>query len=308
MKISVLLPSLYPRLAARAIASLRKTSVPLEIVCCGPSPIPEADVSIQAPREGVCKAQRACYAKSTGDMLMLFSDDVAVKDGWAEKSIEAFDKLGATKTVNSFILNLCSHPVCVCTCFGRAVANFPLFHRSVVDIPHPTYRWEKIAHDFGPAYLYSEWSDVALSMAVWEQGGMVKRMSEQLVFSPPGPATDEPGAERLGCPEPSRNTFEEDCSAFLRRFRNTVGLGWPCNAKWWRAFNIDCWPGVVKDDTVFCPSYYEFMQMIRRPPDVGGGSEFGGDMRWRCREHPDVVYKDRLEMPFQCSLMAELTA
>ena len=307
MTISVLLPTLFPRLATRAIASLRKTSVPLEVVCCGPLPIPEADIFIQQEPAGVCAAQRACLIRATGDMVMLFSDDVVMAAGWAEKAMDEYHRLIRLCSRDNFVLALCAHPVAVCTCFGRLYANFPLFHRSVAI---------SAVADFGPAYLYSEWSDVALSMTIWERNGFVKRMSERLVLSPKDVTTEAdylPESERrlldrLGCPEPKRDTFQSDCRAFLDRFKKSVGVGWPCAAEWWRAFNCEVWPGLVENDTVCITSFFEFMQRIRIPPDKGGGQEFNGDMRWRCRTHPNRVAKDRFDLPGECFLMSELTA
>jgi hypothetical protein len=306
MKVSIIMPSLWPPLAARAIASLNATTIPLEIVITGPQPIDGPNVKYipEVAPQGLCAAQRRCFQASTGDICTLFSDDQTAVPGWLDKVIPTFLDWSAKYAKDNFILGPKAHFTAVGTCFGRFYATYPFFWRELGHVPHPIYPWSGVNHDLGPEYLRSQWSDVALSMSVWEKGGVVRRFPEQLVFTP-----DD---RRMGLPEGNRDpgVWEHDTQAFIDRFRGTVGLGWPCDVRTWRGFNIDAWSGVIdSENTCNVPNFWDFMQLVNRPPDSGGDADIGGgSIHWRCRNHRHVIGKERLQMPLECSLNAELTA
>lgn len=241
MKVSVILPTLYPNLAERAIASLRQTGAPdvdLQIVVCSPHRIGGDMVTWvdDADCNGNNAAVRKALEAVEGDYILTFTDDATVSPGWLAKALEAIGSFGDSRPR---VLSL-NHGE-VGTCFGRLYANFPFVSRSVL---------ERFRSDFYP--FGAHWGDVSLSMAVWEAGGEVTATADRLV-------TFE--TDRMGNGEsPHRSSsFMRDTKAFLARFAGTMGDGWPVEN--FRQYNVDLPVAALDADsrTINLPSRGQFM-------------------------------------------------
>lgn len=247
MKVSVLLPSLFPNLAQRAIDSLRNTgSVPdvdLEIVVCSPQPVEGKevvwvkDVDLLGNNPAIHQALAASTA-GPDDFVYSFSDDAIANPGWLERVLAQYKVLSPRSEDIPFVLSTNHGPVG--TCFGRLYANFPFAKRSVVD---------RFYTDFYP--FSAHWGDVSFSMAVWEAKGYVAVTTDLIAqFS----------NDRMGNTESAHRTssFLKDTAAFVKRFAHTVGEGWPIDN--FRQYNIDLSPDKVDvNRTIDIPSRGEFL-------------------------------------------------
>lgn len=285
MKLSVILPSLFPSLAKRAIDSLRKhgTDIELEIVVCGPHRPTGNDILYLPETEptGLCAAQARCFAAASGDLCMLMTDDAYFVPNWLNAAISTFLRWSRDWPRDRFVMGFQHHASILGTCFGHYYANFPIFWREAGE-----------NNDLGPIYLYSQWSDVSLSMSILEKGGMIKRFSEQVVFQQD--RGDTPQAKWK--PGQDGDVFGKDTRGFMQRFRDTMAIGWPLDPVWWRAINIDALPNILRDDTCRVHSFHAFMELIRIPPD---------GIDWVCQECGTTSH-DRMTFPMDCAMKAVL--
>ena len=179
--IYVLLPSLFPALAARALSTMRKhgaDGVDLRFVVVS-NTTPDGDdvefVYEEQPR-GIYPAIRAGFDRCPdGSIVMVTCDDVVHAPGWLAKTLPAFLEIERTTQNKKLIVGL-RHAGGIGTCYGHMYANFPMFRKNVVtDDPF-------IEEHFIPSYLRSQWGDVALGLAVWAAGGVVKDAGTEAVL------------------------------------------------------------------------------------------------------------------------------
>lgn len=197
MKLSILIPSLYPRLLQRMLASIYENKLPesweMEILIVSPHPISGKNiVHVPEPEaHGTNPAMRAGYKASTGDVIACLADDMTVsKDcfsvclgvlGVQPDTIVAMDG-GAFK------------------CFDRRWAICPMTLRTTV---------EKYWDFFFP--YTSHWGDNAFSLHVTRMGGRV--------LGTPGGQVHW-GLDRMGEGEAVHKTtaFADDHARFLKDF------------------------------------------------------------------------------------------
>lgn len=201
MKISILLPTLYPALANRLITSLRLARLPkdasYEIVAIGPDPPTGCDiVSVkEASPSGNNPANRAAFSASTGDAILCLPDEAIVSPSVFEVATESLGSMPNNKVVAMDGGHW--------ECFGKRYAPFPFTLRETI-VNH----W-----DFFYPYK-SHWGDVAFSLDVWKKGGAVTRPSVETVIM----------GDRMGLPESPNKwpNFDGDYLRFQKDFAEMI--------------------------------------------------------------------------------------
>src|SRR5579885_347968 len=99
MKLSILLPSVFPDQVAKAIDMIHATTtgVDYEIVVVSPFEVSKAKVRWvhEAEPRGNAPAQAAAYANASGEFVLGFSDDVSLLPGWAPQALDLYQRRAA---------------------------------------------------------------------------------------------------------------------------------------------------------------------------------------------------------------------
>jgi hypothetical protein len=204
MKTSILIPSLDADYLDDLLPQI--TGPDREIVVCSPYRPPENCVWVEDTKLlGNNPAQRACFEKSTGSVIVCMCDDITLPPGWLEEGMKLLES-------DDCIVSLA--PLESNQCFGLLYANLPLCRRRTVQ-----NHW----NHFFP--YQSHWGDPAFSMSVWEAGGKVVSTRPLVIFR-----------DRAGHPSvPIKATaFDADCDAFLKDF-DSLSRKWM--REHWRLFN-----------------------------------------------------------------------
>lgn len=213
MKLSLLIPSLYPKLMQRMLASIRQNTLPegwdLEIVINSPYIIAAPDIVHVPEKEpkGTNPAMRTCFKASHGDVIACLPDDMIIAPHCLEIGLAALNQQPDT------IVALDGGAF---KCFDRRYAICPMTLRRTV---------EKYWEYFFP--YKSHWGDPAFSLHLWRKGGQVLRMAGGQVHW---------GLDRMGEGEASTktSTFDQDYARFLEDFKEmTPGY----DLKNWLSFN-----------------------------------------------------------------------
>lgn len=211
MKVSVLLPSLYPYLADRLIRQIRTSRKPegveVEIVICSPvQTFGEGIVWVEEKKpRGNNPAMRSAFLASSGDLICSLADDFGVSDNWLEASLPQLngqEELMVAMDGGAFSV------------FGYRYAISQLTTRGTVN-RHWQYFFPYVSH----------WGDPAFALDLWRSGGRVIGM----------PGVVHWGLDRMGCGESrlKESTFESDKVAFLRDF-GSMGAGYDLAGDWHR--------------------------------------------------------------------------
>lgn len=231
MKVQALIPSLYPRLLDRMIASARRHGAPgvdLEFLVIGPYRPPGDDIVYVAETDkpkGVYAASRLAIPYLRPDaVLHLTCDDVVYEPGWLARPISVALSSEARPIVAGV-----RHGGGLGTVYGRYYANFALVRVATV-------LRADIAPHFMPTYLTGQWGDAALALAVWRAGGSAMECGPHDGLSLRGVSISF--ADRMGYPEAKTKhaPFAADMAAIRREFGGDMGIGWPAV---FRGFNID---------------------------------------------------------------------
>lgn len=166
MKVSILLPSLYPVLAQRLMSYARNVDFPnYEFVVCSPQKI-EGDrvVWVEDPEPaGTGPAIRRAFQASTGEIIVVLCDDVLLVPRWLDLALFEF----LTSPFDLWGLGREGY----LTCFNRYYASFPVCGRFLV---------ERHWNHFFP--YTSHFGDPAFSLAVWRAGGTAREMKEKVII------------------------------------------------------------------------------------------------------------------------------
>ncbi len=248
MKVSVLLPTLYPKLSERAIASLREhgaEGVELEFIIVSPEPFSDKGgdlvwVKESSPR-GNCAANRLALEHATGEFVVCVSDDATYARGWLREAL-SFYRAHAPAD-RPYIVGLPIRGL-VGTCFGRYYANFPFFRRELLA------KYPAVGENFYPEWVSAHWGDVSLSMSVWHHGGEVHCLPVPIVAFQP---------DRMGAPESpvKLHAFKADTDEFVARWSGKLGEGWPVET--FKDFNIDATSKLIEQHTINLPNRAMFM-------------------------------------------------
>lgn len=201
MKISILLPTLYPVLADRLIASVRLARLPgdtsYEIVAVGPKPPVGPDIVAlkELNQLGNNPANRAAFAASTGDVILCLPDEAIVSDGVFEVAVASLGEMPKGRVVAMDGGHW--------ECFGKRYAPFPLTRRETI-LNHGNFFYPYKSH----------WGDVAFSLEVWRRGGEVIRPSAESIIM----------GDRMGLPESPNKwpNFNGDYLRFQQDFSEMI--------------------------------------------------------------------------------------
>jgi hypothetical protein len=237
VKLSILMPSLFPDLAKQSIQSIYDADCPCEyeIVVVAPYSLAGPHiVSVPEPdSRGVNPAAVQAYQHSTGDIVLAWSDDVLMYPGALRIALDFFQE-----REREFELYCCGLHFgeprgrsLIGTVFGIYYAWFPLVRRTTVD---------RVGGYLSTEYT-SGWGDADLGMRIWQAGGRCEASEKSYVRQIPNrdalPESDHKNRNKL-----------EDMRAFARKWSPVFGHGWNVNEL--RNFNIDL-PGEALVDHTF---------------------------------------------------------
>lgn len=197
MKLSILLPTLFPPLAQRLIESYRKGGFDdYEIVVCCPTKI-EGDRIVWVEDKwniGHDPACRQAFLASKGDIVMEIPDDHLLVPNGIATALKNFEE----HPHDLWDLNADWYP----RIFGQLFAAYWMCSRHLVEI-----HWKQ----FFP-YL-QHFGDPSFSLSVWRMDGVVRQMPVQLVTYPwqdrLGQAESEGKTSRLAYTYGKMRIFED---------------------------------------------------------------------------------------------------
>lgn len=212
MKISILLPTLFPPLADRLIKNIWQSELPvwcdLEIVVASPMQIFGKHIvwCRDEKPSGTNPAMRMAFEASSGDLICSLADDFSVNPDWLLKSVPALDFR------NDVVLALDGG---MFSCFGYRYAISPLTTRTTVK-RHWRFYFPYVSH----------WGDPAFSMDMWRTGGGVLPMPDRR-------GVVNWGLDRMGHGESviKESSFKPDQVRFLADFGD-MGSGYDLSGDW----------------------------------------------------------------------------
>jgi hypothetical protein len=181
--ISILLPTLFPKLAARAIESIYQAGIDdYEIVVVSPMRIegPKIVWSNEMDSAGSNPATRHAFQASKGEIVIAMCDDVTICKDWGRKFLSEFNEapevLWALRSPD------------VCRWYSLVYATFPGCKRELVN------RLWKFFMPYNGSH-----GDIAFSLAAHLAKVEVRVTKEQYIFN---------SGDRLGEPEgPAKQKF-----------------------------------------------------------------------------------------------------
>lgn len=212
MKVSLLLPTLFPKRAGRLIESAQQAGESeFEIVVCSPMEIRGAHVVWV--RDTHCNgnnpANRTAFHNSAGEVIAVVQDKITLVEDWAAKLLSCV----ASKPTALWGLKTLAGRCCV---FGHYYPFYPAGARSI------------FLEHFQFFYPYTaQWGDPAFALDVWRKGGLVKETPEQIIIEH-GDTMGE------GISPHKESSFLTDMRLFLRDFADCA-TGWDISN--WRNFN-----------------------------------------------------------------------
>ena len=225
--ISITLPSLSEQATARAVDNIGATaSSPCEIIVVSPAPPHIATIT---PRvvwiedqhlAGANAAHELGFRAATGEHVLAWVDDHALKPGW---DLEALAKLAELQALSERPAAVGLRHVSgqIGTCFGFYYPYFPLMRRAHIEA---VGGWLSREYRIG-------FADVDLALRVWAAGGRCAWTDQGVVEQLPD---DD---RKLGHLHQKAHTTPDDLALFLDRWRSSLGAGWPTNHV--RDFNVD---------------------------------------------------------------------
>lgn len=262
--VNILLPTLFPALARRALNSLMaepgNPGIELKPVIVGHGQWDDpafAGIDAWSPvlvdethPQGVNAALRLGIAHCSGDFVLVACDDVVFEVGWLEVLLEQHHRLKQIMGERPFAIGLRYGPVeQIGTCYGRMYPTFPFFERRVLED-------DDVRSHFMPNYLQRSWGDVAFGMALWKVGGAV--------FDSHSSALVKWHPDRLGCgAAPKAETFYDDTRAFRRVWEPAYGTAWHQHGDL-NEFNVNCPLEMLHADTICIPHPASFKNTLHR--------------------------------------------
>lgn len=207
MKLSILLPTLFPELAAVAIRRLEMCTVGVdyEIVVVSPQEVFGRNVvwvREDSPAGGVAAAVLA-FQHATGDFVAVLTDDMRVEPYWAEVVL-AQALAGEAKSPGPY---LCGISTCgFGLAFGLCFPFFTFARRETVAAIGGLYR---------PHLFRSFFADPDLGMRAWDAGGRVEFAKGTFLTGFPRGETPE----SLG----KFKSYDSDVRSFLAQWGRKYG-------------------------------------------------------------------------------------
>lgn len=225
MKLSLVLPSIFPNALHRAIRNLQATThgVDYEILAVAPFEVAEEGgvrwIREEAPRGGVA-AHTLAYAQMTGDILVALADDVLLADNWAALCLKRFHEREGGR--DHFCLGLHQSNFVVGAVCGIYFPFFAVLRSSTL---------RAIGGHYDPAYI-AHYADPDLALRVWKAGGRCERTDVPLISR-----VAREGAESMDPPAKTGRSERQDIATFAGRWGSTYGRGWAFESM--DDFNLD---------------------------------------------------------------------
>jgi len=173
MKLSILLPSLYPEALSHAVANIEAATrgVSYEIVVVSPFEVahPKVTWAREEQGRGCCAAFETALARASGDYVALMTDDSRLTEGWAE--IALADAAEGESRNAIYCLGLHQTNLIVGTAFGIYYPFFPFIRRTTLAAVGGLFDLSYIAH----------YPDVDLGFRVWHAGGRCEHSSRPVI-------------------------------------------------------------------------------------------------------------------------------
>ncbi len=225
MKLSLVLPSLFPNALHRTIGNLRATTrgVDYEILAVTPFEVAEVGgvrwIREDESRGGVA-AHTLAYSQMTGDILVALADDVLLVDNWAELCLKRF--LAREAGRDHFCIGLHQTNFVVGAVCGIYFPFFAVVRASTLRV---------IGGHYDPAYV-AHYADPDLALRIWKAGGRCERTDIPLISR-----VEREGEESIDSPAKTGRSEKRDIATFAERWRSTYGSGWRFESM--EDFNLD---------------------------------------------------------------------
>lgn len=229
MKLSIVLPSLFPQSLLRVLGNVQATTHEIDYEFLAVTPFEVSGPNVVWVREevprGTVAAHAAAYAAMTGDILVALSDDVTLADDWAGIALAALEEREAENRGGAFCLGLHQSNFAVGTVFGIYFPFFPFVRASTL---------RAVGGYYDPAYV-AGYADPDLGLRIWKAGGRCERTSLPLITR-----TVRAGQEDIDPPAKTSASELRDIRTFAERWGVHYGKGWATETK--DDFNLDIDP------------------------------------------------------------------
>jgi hypothetical protein len=224
VKLSLILPSLFPAAMRRAIDNLHATTrdVDYEILAVTPFEVIGANVRWireEEPR-GVVRAHALALEQMSGDVVVALADDLIASDNWAATALD--NLVRRESGGRPFCLGLHQTNFVVGTVFGIYYPFFVFIRKTILEATGGHHDPGFVAH----------YADPDQGLRIWKAGGRCERTDLPLVARVP-----RPGREDVDPPAKSSAAFQRDMTTFVDRWGPVYGKGWETVSG--RDFNLD---------------------------------------------------------------------
>jgi hypothetical protein len=249
MKISFIMPSLFPDLASAAIRQIGAVVRDFDFEVVVASPVrPDGDqvvwVQEDQPR-GNCPANAQCYAASSGDLIVYIADDIHLTPEWRSITLPYF--LQRCEEIPDLLGGFYMHPTRVGTVFGYYYPWFGMAMRSAI---------ERAGGFFNPEFS-AHFGDSDLGLRFWRMGGRCELLPGNAVAVFDRANENRSGGTKIKAPEAATKQSKkaEDFALFRKLWGHDLGRGWQMNVL--RDFSHDIEPDLLavfcRDNTVLWP-------------------------------------------------------
>lgn len=212
MRVSIIIPSIYPHDLERCIASIeRGTRCEHEVIVVSPHepPSPAVWIKEEEPR-GAAYAQSVAMEHVKGEFVIAFADDFEFFDGWDKWLIWEFEEREAKHNQPLLMGLRYDQADWVGTCFGLYYPNFPMMRSSMVR----KFGW------FDGEYQHG-FSDCDIGMRIWNIGGFCAFSSRPAIFL----SKNEAG-KVVDVVRKIKLYEDDDYARFVNRWGQRYGDGW----------------------------------------------------------------------------------
>src|SRR5882757_10109895 len=210
-KVSIILPSLRPKLAMQSLLAIERCSrgADYEVIMVSPfePPGPHVTWIRETEARGNAAAHHQGYPAATGDYIVHLSDDVLPVPGWLDELTHRIDE--RERVHFPFVLGLQVALFQFSTVYGRYFAIFLALSRRSAEAIGGTFSTDYVAH----------FADADISMRAWHRGGRCENSDRPLLYYVP--------LERFfAISRHKQSSLERDCKTFVTKWGPSYGAGW----------------------------------------------------------------------------------